>query len=147
MGDDVQHLLGSVPRVPCWRLSSLPEVLSDAQIEILLASFDKDLRRAGGLTPWSGALPIWGSDPVRWRNCSLATSIGGRVRSGFCGQKGWRFDVLSQPPEMGDAIAAYRRHERPPSTNRFAAYKRCGWSQSRVHITGHSVASQMLVCP
>lgn len=42
MGDDVQHLLGAIPRVACWRLSSLPDVLSDTQIEILLASFDKD---------------------------------------------------------------------------------------------------------
>ncbi|MDW9589648.1 tyrosine-type recombinase/integrase [Sinorhizobium meliloti] len=167
MGDDVQHLLGAIPRVACWRLSSLPDVLSDAQIETLLASFDKDFpsrRRAYAMVRCLTDLGLRTSEvaqlqlgDIDWRQGTIRIS-----RS-----KGRRFDVLPLPPETGDAIAAYLRHERPPSTNRaifvrhvapydlpiqkdvvrravFAAYKRCGWSQTRVHILRHSVASRML---
>jgi integrase/recombinase XerD len=167
MGDDVQHLLGAIPRVACWRLSSLPDVLSDRQIEILLASFDKDFssrRRAYAMVRCLTDLGLRTNEVVQlqlgdidWRQGTIRIS-----RS-----KGRRFDVLPLPPETGDAIAAYLRHERPQSTNRaifvrhvapydlpiqkdvvrravFAAYKRCGWSRTRVHILRHSVASRML---
>lgn len=167
MGDDVQHLLGAIPRVACWRLSNLPEVLSDTQIEVLLASFDKDFpshRRAYAMVRCLTDLGLRTSEVVQlqlgdidWRQGTIRIS-----RS-----KGRRFDILPLPPDMGDAIAAYLRHERPPSTNRaifvrhvapydlpiqkdvvrravFAAYKRCGWSHTRVHILRHSVASRML---
>ena len=167
MGDDVQRLLGAIPRVACWRLSSLPDVLSDTQIEILLASFDKDFssrRRAYAMVRCLTDLGLRTNEVVQlqladidWRQGTIRIS-----RS-----KGRRFDVLPLPLETGDAIAAYLRHERPPSTNRaifvrhvapydlpikkdvvrravFAAYKRCGWSGTRIHILRHSVASRML---
>ena len=167
MGDDVQHLLGAIPRVACWRLSSLPDVLSDTQVEILLASFDKDFssrRRAYAMVRCLTDLGLRTNEVVLlqlsdidWRRGTISIS-----RS-----KGRRFDVLPLPPETGDAIAAYLQHERPPSTNRaifvrhvapydlpiqkdvvrrvvFDAYKRCGWSGTRVHILRHSVASRML---
>lgn len=74
-GDDVQHLLGALLRVACWLLSSLPDVLSDAQIETLLASFGKDFpsrRRAYAMVR---CLTDPGLRTSEWRNCSLATSI------------------------------------------------------------------------
>lgn len=40
-GDQVKALLAAIPRAACWRLSSLPDVLSDAEIEQLLRSFDQ----------------------------------------------------------------------------------------------------------
>jgi len=167
MGDDVQHLLKAIPRVACWRLSSLPDVFSDKQIKVLLASFDTDFpsrRRAYSMVRCLVDLGLRTSEVARlqledvdWRQGTLRIS-----RS-----KGRRFDILPLPPETGDAIVKYLQHERPPSVNRaifvrhvapydlpiqndsvrqavFAAYKRCGWPKTGVHILRHSAASRML---
>jgi integrase len=43
-GDRVTELLAAIPRAAHWRLAALPEVLSDAEIEELLRSFDPPFR-------------------------------------------------------------------------------------------------------
>jgi hypothetical protein len=43
-GDRVTELLAAIPRAAHWRLASLPEVLSDAEIDELLGSFDPSFR-------------------------------------------------------------------------------------------------------
>jgi integrase/recombinase XerD len=81
--------------------------------------------------------------------------------------KSRRTDVLPLPAETGRAIADYLRTERPPTMNRavfvrhvapydkpirtdvvrravLAAYRRCGWTRTRVHVLRHSVASRLL---
>src|SRR5690606_20977107 len=42
-GDEVAKLLQAIPRAAHWRLASLPETLSSAQIDALLASFEANL--------------------------------------------------------------------------------------------------------
>ena len=43
-GDRVTELLAAIPRAAHWRLASLPDVLSDAEIDELLRSFDPPFR-------------------------------------------------------------------------------------------------------
>jgi len=83
------------------------------------------------------------------------------------GTKTRRIDILPLPATTGAAIVAYLRDERPPTLHRalfvrhvapfdtpvgkdvvrravLAAYRRCGWTRTRVHILRHSVASRLL---
>jgi integrase len=91
--------------------------------------------------------------------------VAGTIR--VAGTKTRRVDLLPLPAETGAAIATYLRDERPPTSNRaifvrhvapfdapigkgavqravLAAYRRCGWTRTRVHILRHSVASRLL---
>jgi hypothetical protein len=43
-GDRVTALLAAIPRAAHWRLASLPEVLTDAEVDELLRSFDPPFR-------------------------------------------------------------------------------------------------------
>jgi integrase len=81
--------------------------------------------------------------------------------------KSRRTDLLPLPAETGRAIADYLHDERPPTANRAVfvrhvapydepigrgvvqravreAYRRCGWTRTRVHTLRHSVASRLL---
>ena len=83
------------------------------------------------------------------------------------GTKSRRADVLPLPAATGGAIADYLREERPQTSSRaifvrhvapydepikmgvvgqavMAAYRRCGWTRTRVHILRHTVASRLL---
>jgi integrase/recombinase XerD len=97
-------------------------------------------------------------DDLDWRAGTL------RIAQG----KSRRTDLLPLPVETGRAIADYLRAERPTTTNRAvfvrhvapydepirasavqrsvrAAYRRCGWTRTRVHVLRHSVASRLLL--
>jgi integrase len=166
-GDRVTELLAAIPRPAHWRLASLPEVLSDAEIDELLRSFDPPFqshRRAFAMLRCLTDLGLRCSEvanlcleDINWNE--------GTLRLG--GTKARRIDTLPLPAATGAAIAAYLRDERPRTSNRAifvrhvapydkpidssvvqravrAAYKRCGWKRSRVHIIRHSVASRLL---
>jgi len=148
-GDRVSHLLSAIPRAACWRLAGLPQVLSKAQIDELLASFDQDFpsrRRALAMVRCLTDLGLRCNevaklhlDDIDWRQGTLRVT----------GTKGRRTDILPLPKATGSAIAAYLRHERPETRNRsifvrheapyhvpiqagvvrravLAAYQRCG---------------------
>ena len=85
--------------------------------------------------------------------------VAGTIR--LAGTKTRRVDILPLPAMTGAAIAAYLQDERPPTLDRalfvrhvapfdtvrravLAAYRRCGWTRTRVHILRHSVASRLL---
>jgi site-specific recombinase XerD len=166
-GDDVRRVLAAIPRVAHWRLAGLPEVLSSAHIDALLASFDHDFpshRRAYAMVRCLTDLGLRCSevvqlqlDNVDWRQGTIHIA---RTKSR-------QSDVLPLPAEMGRAIAAYLQHERPATTSRaifvrhvapydlpiqmgvarravIAAYRRCGWPHTGVHMLRHSIASRML---
>jgi integrase/recombinase XerD len=166
-GDRVGGLLAAVPRAAHWRLASLPEVLSDAEIEELLRSFDKPFassRRAYAMTRCLTDLGLRCRETVSLRLEDIDW-VAATIR--VAGTKTRRVDVLPLPAETGAAIAAYLHDERPPTSNRaifvrhvapfdapigkgavqravLAAYRRCGWTRTRVHILRHSVASRLL---
>ena len=166
-GDQVSRLLDAIPRTAQWRLTGLPEVLSSTQIDELLASFDQDFpsrRRALAMVRLVADLGLRCDevtklhlDDIAWQRGTL------RMR----GSKGRRADILPLPSATGRAIAAYLQHERPETSNRSifvrhkapyhipiqvgvvrravrAAYRRCGWDRTDIHILRHSLASRLL---
>jgi integrase len=166
-GDRVTELLAAIPRAAHWRLASLPEVLSDAEIDELLGSFDppfRSHRRAFAMVRCLTDLGLRCSEVASLRLEDIDWNDG-TLR--LTGTKTRRVDTLPLPDATGAAIAAYLREERPRTSNRAifvrhvapyntpikslvvqravrAAYRRCGWKRSRVHIIRHSVASRLL---
>lgn len=166
-GDRVSELAAAIPRAAHWRLASLPEVLSNAEIDELLRSFDQPFpshRRAYAMTRCLIDLGLRCSEVVNLRLEDINWAEG---TISFFGTKGRRSDVLPLPAATGSAIAAYLREERPQTLNRaifvrhvapydepiekgvvkravLAGYRRCGWSRTGVHILRHSVASRLL---
>jgi integrase len=166
-GDPVTRLLAAIPRAAYWRLATLPEVLSEAEIDTLLRSFEQPFpsyRRAYAMVRCLTDLGLRCSEVVKLRLDDIDW-YEGTIR--LAGTKTRRVDVLPLPVATGSAIATYLHEERPATGNRavfvrhvapydkpieknvvrqavLAAYRRCGWSRSRVHILRHSVASRLL---
>jgi integrase len=166
-GDPVGGLIAAIPSAAHWRLATLPDVLSQTEVEQLLKSFDGPLpsaKRAYAMVRCLTDLGLRASevihlqlDDIDWRAGTLRLAKG----------KSRRVDILPLPPETGRAIAEYLRTERPLTANRAVfvrhvapydepiaagvvrravreAYRRCGWTRSRVHTLRHSVASRLL---
>jgi integrase/recombinase XerD len=166
-GDRVQTLLAVIPSFAHWRLASLPEVPSEAEIERLLQSFDRPFpssRRAYAMLRCLVDLGLRSSEVVGLRLDDIDWRAG-TIR--LAKPKSRRVDVLPLPCETGRAISSYLVSERPQSANRAVfvrhvapydqpigtgvvqltvreAYRRCGLSYTRVHILRHSVASRLL---
>lgn len=166
-GDFAQPLIDAVPSVAHWRLSSLPEVLSEQEIQQLLDSFKQLARspkRAYAMTRCLTDLGLRASEVVRLK-LSDVDWRSGTIR--LAANKSRRVDVLPLAKETGLAIADYLQTERPQSSSRmlFArhcapfekpvqagvvrsvlrqAYLRSGLPHSRVHILRHSLASRLL---
>jgi integrase/recombinase XerD len=166
-GDPVTRLLAAIPRAAYWRLAALPEVLSEAEIDVLLRSFEQPFpscRRSYAMVRCLTDLGLRCSEVVKLRLDDIDW-YEGTIR--LSGTKTRRADVLPLPVATGSAIAAYLHDERPATRNRavfvrhvapydkpiekdvvrhavLAAYRRCGWSRSRIHILRHSVASRLL---
>jgi site-specific recombinase XerD len=167
LGDDVGKLLRAIPRAAHWRLAALPDVLSPAQIDAVLASFDDRLpsrRRAYAMVRCITDLGLRCSEVVKlriddidWRNGIIRIA---RTKTHFT-------DALPLPTATGTAIADYLRHERPKTNNRAifvrhvapydlpikagvakravtAAFARCGLHRTDPHVLRHSIASRLL---
>jgi integrase/recombinase XerD len=166
-GDRVQALLAAIPSIANWRLATLPEVPTEAEIELLLRSFDQPFpssRRANAMLRCLADLGLrssevvgLGLDDIDWQ--------AGTVR--LAKAKSRRVDILPLPRETGRAISSYLASERPQCSSRAVfvrhvapyelpigtgvvqravreAYRRCGLPYTRVHILRHSVASRLL---
>lgn len=166
-GDRVSELKAAIPRVARWRLASLPEVLTDTEIDELLSSFDQSfpsrlrayamVRCLIDLGLRSGEVVKLQLDDINWADGTI----------NLVGTKSRRADALPLPAATGAAIAAYLREERPATSNRaifvrhvapydepitttsvkravLAGYRRCGWTRTGVHILRHSAASRLL---
>jgi integrase/recombinase XerD len=166
-GDDVQGLLDAVPSAAHWRLAALPEVLTEAEVQRLLGSFQQLARspkRAYAMVRCLTDLGLRASeviglrlDDINWREGTIHLPTG-KIRRG---------SVLPLTVETGQAIADYLRTERPLTVSRSVfvrhvaphdkrvgpgvvrravreAYQRCGWTHSRVHVLRHSMASALL---
>ncbi len=166
-GDRVEALLAAIPSVAHWRLATLPEVPSEAEIKRLLQSFDRPFpssRRAYAMLRCLVDLGLRSSEVVGLHLDDIDWHAG-TIR--LAKPKSRRVDVLPLPCETGRAISNYLVSERPQSANRAvfirhvapydqpigtgvvqrtvrAAYRRCGLSHTSVHILRHSVASRLL---
>ena len=166
-GDRVSILAAAISRAAHWRLASLSDVLTDAEIDELLRSFDQPFPsrlRANAMTRCLVDLGLRCSEVVNLRLEDIDWADG---TISLVGNKGRRSDVLPLPAATGSVIAAYLRGERPQTSNRaifvrhaapydepvekgvvkravLAGYRRCGWDRTGVHILRHSVASRLL---
>ncbi|MHB1552075.1 MAG: site-specific integrase [Vulcanimicrobiaceae bacterium] len=166
-GDQVGDLVAAIPSAAQWRLASLPEVLTDAELDELLQSFNQSFpshRRAYAMVRCLVDLGLRCSEVVKLR---LEDIDWGDGTITLVGTKSRRADVLPLPAATGSALAAYLREERPRTSSRamfvrhvapydepigigvvrgavMAAYRRCGWTRTRVHILRHSMASRLL---
>jgi site-specific recombinase XerD len=166
-GDRVEALLAAIPSVAHWRLATLPEVPSEAEVKRLLQSFDRPFpssRRAYAMLRCLVDLGLRSSEVVGLHLDDIDWHAG-TIR--LAKPKSRRVDVLPLPCETGRAISSYLVSERPQSANRAvfvrhvapydqpigtgvvqrtvrSAYRRCGLSHTSVHILRHSVASRLL---
>ena len=167
VGDPVGALAGTIPSAAHWRLSTLPDVLSQAEVDQLLGSFGEAVpsaKRAYAMVRCLTDLGLRAGEVARLQLDDLDWQSGTlRVAQG----KSRRTDLLPLPAATGRAIADYLRAERPETTSRavfvrhvapydepiragvvrravLEAYRRCGWTRTRVHALRHSVASRLL---
>lgn len=166
-GDAVGGLGASIPSAAHWRLAALPAVLSQAQVDELLASFSGPIpsrRRAYAMVRCLADLGLRACEVARLRLDDIDWQAGTlRLAPG----KSRRDDLLPLPAQTGRAIVDYLTLERPATTNRavfvrhvaphdapigvgvvrraaMEAYRRCGWTGVRVHTLRHSIASRLL---
>lgn len=116
-GEIAQDLTGVVPTVASWRLAGVPKYLSRKQVEQVLASCDRDtpmgrrdfailllLARLGLRACEVARLEL---DDIRWRTGELV------IRG-----KGSTLETLPLLAEVGKALAAYIKRDRPKCETR-----------------------------
>jgi site-specific recombinase XerD len=116
-GQTESDLTGAVPTVPEWRLAELPKYLTPEEVERVVHACQRDspvarrdhaiillLARLGLRVSEVIALEL---DDVDWRAGAL------KVRG-----KGGHHDCLPLPVDVGEAMASYLRHHRPPCPTR-----------------------------
>ena len=166
-GDQVHALIGVLAYPIKWKLASLPQALSSAEVERLEASLggegrsarrsDAMVRCALDLGLRRGEIAGLALEDIDWRAGTI------RLRR----TKGGREDVLPLPQTTGRAIADYLRLERPRTTSRAVfvrsiapcgrpigpdvvgkvigrAYARAGLPYTRAHLLRHTMASRLL---
>ena len=117
--DPVEAFVAAVPSAARWRLASLPEYLSHAELIKLMSAFDEQdgpqrqrdyaiLRCLVDLGLRSGEVAVLRLDDIDWKNGTLT------VRAG----KSQRDDVLPLPAITGQAIADYLLKARPTTQSR-----------------------------
>jgi site-specific recombinase XerD len=113
-----ERLVRAVPRIPNWKLSSIPRVLTDDQVRAVLDSFDRST--ATGLR---GFAMITCLAALGLRACEVAalTIDDFDWRAGTItvpATKTRRADVLPLPAPVARAVVAYLRRGRPRTTTR-----------------------------
>ena len=107
----------AIPTVPQWRLAEVPKYLTPAEVEQVVKACLRDTasaRRDHAIILLLARLGLRASevialelDDVDWRSGVL------KVRG-----KGGYHDRLPLPADVGEAMATYLRHHRPPCTTR-----------------------------
>ena len=160
-------LVGAVPKIAGWRLTSLPRAVDDKVVDKLLGSCDR--RTSVGRRDFAillllvrlglraGEVAALRLDDVDWRQGEV------RIRG-----KGGRIDRLPLPHDVGDALVAYLRRGRPTCQARAAfvshraphgalgssaittgvrrAAVRAGVEPIGAHRLRHTAATRMLRC-
>jgi integrase/recombinase XerC len=166
-GDQVHALIGVLAYPIKWKLASLPQALSSAEVERLEASLggegpsarrsDAMVRCALDLGLRRGEIAGLSLDDIDWRAGTITLRR----------TKGRREDILPLPETTGRTIADYLRLERPQTTSRAVfvrsiapcgrpigpdavgkvigrAYARAGLPYTRAHLLRHTLASRLL---
>lgn len=112
------ELIAAVPSIRSWKLSDVPKLLSEEQVQRLLTSFDcasRQGRRDYAMALLMARLGLRAGevagiclDDIDWRGGTLRIEGGKRRRS----------HVLPLPADVGRAIVAYLKQGRPQSRRR-----------------------------
>jgi integrase/recombinase XerC len=166
-GDRVHGLIGVLAYPIKWKLASLPQTLSSAEVERLEAALGGDgrsARRADAMVRCAldlglrrGEVAGLSLDDIDWRAGTITLRR----------TKGRREDCLPLPAATARAIADYLRLERPQTDSRAVfvrhgtpcgrpigpdcvgktirqAYARAGLPYTRAHLLRHTMASRLL---
>lgn len=131
----VEPLAAAIPRVPRWRLTSLPKTLTEAEIERFLGAFDRT--RPKGLRDYAMArcltdLGLRGTEVTRLQLEDIDWDEGTIAIHG----KGRRVDRLPLPKALGLALAQYLRRARPPGQSRTLFVR---WRAPRGQLTTNAI--------
>lgn len=166
-GDQIDALVPAVLSPACWRLSPLPETLTDKEVEQVLGSFEPPVpsrRRGLAVAQCVARLGLRASEVVELELDDLDWNAG-TVALKRC--KSLRVDVMPLLEPVGSAIVDYLQYERPTCKSRRVfvrhyapvevplkasmvgrvirdAYRRCRLPYTRVHIFRHSLAARVL---
>jgi site-specific recombinase XerD len=112
-----RDLAAAVPTVPQWRLAEVPKYLTPAEVEQVIQACQRDTssaRRDHAIILLLARLGLRASevialelDDVDWRAGVLTV----RGKDGY-------HDLLPLPADVGEAMAIYLRHHRPPCATR-----------------------------
>ena len=160
-------LVGAVPKIAGWRLTSLPRAIESERVGLLLRACDRRTAMGRGdyailvvlvrLGLRAGEVAGLLLDDIDWRRGELI------IRG-----KGRRHDRMPLAADVGDAIAAYLRRGRPASDSRavfvssraphrslssrsvsarvVSASARAGIGRVSAHRLRHTAATQILRC-
>ena len=134
-GYNVKKLISSVPRVPNWRLSTVPKSLNDKQIKIFLSVFNRksssgkrDYAMARCLTDLG--LRCYEVAKIKIRDINWHEAII-KIATGKSEQE----NQLPLPTALGKAISDYLVHGRPKSKSEFVfVFHRAPLGET-VHVT------------
>jgi site-specific recombinase XerD len=129
-------LAGSVPAVPNWSLSTLPRFLPAGAVEKLLKRCDRKTavgRRNHAILLLLARLGVRAGEVIRLSLDDIDWASGQITIHG----KGGRSAQLPLPADVGMALAAYLRRDRPPSASRRVFLRR------RAPLTGFANPSTL----
>jgi integrase/recombinase XerD len=116
-GQTESDLTGAIPAVPEWRLAEVPKYLTPEEVERVVHACQRDhpvAHRDHAIILLLARLGLRASevitlelDDIDWRAGVL------KVRG-----KGRSHDCLPLPADVGETLASYLRHHRPPCTTR-----------------------------
>jgi site-specific recombinase XerD len=116
-GIPTKSLSAALPRVALWRLATLPEVLSAAELKQLFNAFDR--QTATGKRDYAIARCLLDLGLRRAEVAHLQLDdVDWRAGTLHIHSKGKRIDILPLPRITGQAITDYLRHGRPLTTRR-----------------------------
>jgi site-specific recombinase XerD len=116
-GETETALVGCVPRVADWRLTTLPKSIAPEQVEHMLRRCDRTTatgRRDYAILLLLARLGLRAGEVVAMELDDLDWEAGALVVRG----KGGRHDRLPLPRDVGAALAAYLQHGRPGCSTR-----------------------------
>ena len=129
-------LAACVPTVPSWSLSTLPRFLPAATVECLLKRCDQKTssgRRNHAILLLLARLGLRAGEVVGLNLDDIDRDAGQMTIRG----KGGRSAQLPLPADVGAAVAAYLRHDRPASSSRRV------FLRHRAPLTGFSNSSTL----
>jgi site-specific recombinase XerD len=112
-----RDLAAAVPTVPHWRLAEVPKYLTPVEVEQVIQACQRDTscaRRDHAIILLLARLGLRASEVIALELDDVAWRAGVLTVRG----KGGYHDRLPLPADVGEAMAIYLRHHRPPCTTR-----------------------------